>query len=133
SATSASAAQMRPANPSVLHRFIDQLLDRLLDALPLRRRLLHQHEKHVLFAVDDEVAAAGAVPFQLAKRTRRRWFCVAGIGADAKAEPEAETIAGEIEIVAIDPRVRPDMIRRHQRERFRAEILLAAEFAARQH
>src|SRR5690242_2456362 len=62
--TSASTASLRDAARSVLHGFIDQLLQRPLDALAFARSLLQQHEEHVLLAVDHEVAAAGAVPFQ---------------------------------------------------------------------
>src|SRR6478736_4000971 len=123
---SASAAMARRRErPSVLHRFIDQLLYRLLNRLTLRRRLLQQHEKHVLLAVDHEIAAAGAVPFQFAQRTRRWRLGVAGIGANRKTEPEAEAIAGEIEIVAPDARARADLIGSHQFERLRAQIGLA--------
>src|ERR1700692_2378918 len=96
---SAAAKLQRRAKPSVLHRFIDQLLYCLLDRLALRGRRLHQDEKHVLFAVYHEVAATGAVPLQFAERPRRRRLGVAGIGADRETEPEAEAIAGEIEIV----------------------------------
>src|SRR5437588_454433 len=45
---SASAVATRPRRkPSVLHGFIDQLLERALDALTFRGRLLQQHEQHV--------------------------------------------------------------------------------------
>src|SRR6266516_5970757 len=115
SATAAARLQRR-AKPSVLHRFIDQLLDCLLDRLALRGRLLQQHEKHVLLAVDHEIAAAGAVPFQFAERTRRRRLGVAGIGANRETKPEAEAVAGEIEIVAPDAGARAYMIRGHHFE-----------------
>src|SRR5205814_10389801 len=120
SARAAARLQQR-AKPSVLHRFIDQLLDCLLDRLALRGRLLQQHEKHVLLAVDHEIAAAGAVPFQFAERTRRRRLGVAGIGADCETEPEAEAIVGEIEEVAPGPGRRAYMIRGPQVERLGAK------------
>src|SRR5579864_7196259 len=79
SATAAPASRTNPAatiprrvKPSVLHRFIDQLLQGALDALALGRRLLQQHEEHVLLAVDHEIAAGGAVPFQFAEIAGRR-------------------------------------------------------------
>src|SRR5438270_2252168 len=96
----AAATQSLNAAPSVLHGFIDQLLDGLLDALPLRGRLLQQHEKHVLLAVDHEIAAAGAVPFEFAERARRRRLGIAGIGAHAQTKPEAKPVAGEIQKIA---------------------------------
>src|SRR6266852_7777888 len=114
--TSAAATKTRRAKPSILHRFIDQLLYGLLNALALRGRLLQQHEKHVLLAVDHKIAAAGAIPFQLPQRSRRRRLGVAGIGANRKPEPEAEAIAGEIEVVAPDAGTRAYMIRGHQFE-----------------
>src|SRR2546429_8630013 len=126
----AAARLQRRAKPSVLHRFINQLLDCLLDRLALRGRLLQQNEKHVLLAVDHEIAAAGAVPLQFAERTRRRRLGVAGIGADRETEPEAEAIAGEIEVVAPDPGTRAYMIRGHQFEGLGAQIGLALELAA---
>src|ERR1700761_5131034 len=64
-----AAAMLLRRAPSVLQGLIDHLLDCRLDLLPLRRRLLEQHEEHVLFAVDYEIAAAGAIPFQFAERT----------------------------------------------------------------
>src|SRR4030095_13992660 len=108
---SAAAKLRRHSKPSVLHRFIDQLLDCLLDGLALRGRLLKQNEKHVLLAVDHEIAAAGAVPLQFAERTRRRRLGVAGIGANRKTETEAEAIAGEIEIGTDDAGTRTHMTR----------------------
>src|SRR5258708_31934589 len=84
--TSAATNPQRP-QVSVLHRFIDQLLQRALDALALGRRLLQQHEEHVLLAVDHEIAAGGAIPFQFAERTRRRRFCIARIGTHRKTKP----------------------------------------------
>src|ERR1700688_394725 len=120
----------RRVKPSVLHRFIDQLLYGLLNALALRGRLLQQHEKHVLLAVDHKIAAAGAIPFQLPQRSRRRRLGVAGIGAHRETEPEAEAIAGEIEVVAPDARTRPDMVRRHQFEGLGTQIGLSLELAA---
>src|ERR1700722_9305882 len=100
SSASAAATWRRRPIPSVLQRLIDHLLHCRLDLLPLRRGLLQQHEEHVLFGVDHEIATAGAVPFQLAERPRRRRLGVARIGANAKTEPEAETIAGKIEVIA---------------------------------
>src|SRR5262245_35692328 len=79
---SAARTRWRLATPLVLHRFIDKLLQGPLDALTFRRRLLQDHEEHLLLAVDHHVAAAGAVPFQFAERSRRRRFCVTWIGAD---------------------------------------------------
>src|SRR5438045_8656154 len=96
----AAATQSLNAAPSVLHGFIDRLLDGLLDAVPLRRRLLQQHEEHILLAVDHEIAAAGAGPFEFAERARRR-LGIAGIRADAETQPETEPVAGEIEKVAL--------------------------------
>src|SRR6266481_2024759 len=127
---SPAAKQRRRAKPSVLHRFIDQLLYCLLNGLALRGRLLQQDEKHVLLAVDHEIAATGAVPLQFAERTRRRRLGVAGIGADRETEPEAEAIAGEIEVVAPDAGTRAYMIRGHQFEGLGAQIGLALELAA---
>src|SRR6202051_3418434 len=94
---SAAAKLQRRVKPSVLHRFIDQLLYCLLDRLALPGRLLQQDEKHVLLAVDHEIAATGAIPLQFAERTRRRRLGVAGVGANREAEPEAEAVAGDIE------------------------------------
>src|SRR5271166_4270651 len=115
---------------SVLQRLIDQLLHRRLDDLALRRRLLQQHEEHVLLAIDHEIAAAGTIPFQFAERAGRRRLGVPGIGAHAKAEPEAEAVAREIEIVAFHARARANMIRGHLLIGFGAEILLALKLAA---
>src|SRR5438270_13479402 len=120
---SAAARLQRRAEPSVLHRFIDQLLDCLLDRLALRGRLLQQHEKHVLLAVDHEITAAGAVPFEFAERARRRRLGIARIGADAETEPEAKAVAGEIEEVALHAGAWSDMVRRHQLERVGADDL----------
>src|SRR5258708_40171586 len=100
--TTAAAKPQRRVKASVLHRFIDQLLYCLLDRLALRRRLLKQHEKHVLLAVDHEITAAGAVPFQFPQRARRRGFRVSSVGAHGKTEPKTKTVAGEIEAVAPD-------------------------------
>src|SRR4030081_2312191 len=105
---------------SILHRLIDQPLQRRLDALALRGGLLHEDEEHVLLAVDDEIAAGGAVPFQFAERARRRRFCIAGIGAYREPEPKAKTVAREIEVVALYPRPRPDLVGCHQSEGLRA-------------
>src|ERR1700681_2478416 len=119
---SAAARLRRRVKPSVLHRFIDQLLRRPLDALTLRGRLLQQHEKHVLLAVDHEIAAAGAVPFQFAERAGRRRFCISRIGAHREAEPETEAVAGKVEIVAWDAGLRPDMVRAHHLIRHGAQL-----------
>src|ERR1700681_715658 len=119
---SAAATLRRRAKPSVLHRFIDQLLRRPLDALTLRGRLLQQHEKHVLLAVDHEITATSAVPFQFAQRARRRRLCIPRIGANRETETEAEAIAGEIEVVAPDAGTRAYLICRHQFEGFGAQI-----------
>src|SRR3979411_1010715 len=104
-----AATLHRRVKLSVLHRFIDQLLYCLLDRLALRGCLLQQHEKHVLLAVDHEIAAAGAVPFQFAQRAGSRRLGVAGIGAHSQTESEAETITGEIEMVAFNARTRTDV------------------------
>src|SRR6202035_5790633 len=116
--------------PSVLHRLIDQSLHRRLDLLPLGWGLLQQHEKHVLLAVDHEQAAAGTVPLYLAQRSRRRRLRIPRVGTHAKTEPEAETIAREIEIVALDARAGADMVRGHVLEGFGAQVPFAVEFAA---
>src|SRR6201996_8356748 len=97
----------------IFQRFIDQLLDRRLDFLTLRWRLLKQHEEHVLLAVHCEIAAASAVPFQFAEIARRRRFGMTGIGANADAKSIAKAVARKIEIVALDTGVRPDLIRCH--------------------
>src|ERR1700712_411974 len=122
---------MAPARKtSILHRLINQLLQRRLDALALRGRLLHQDEEHVLLAVDDEITTGGAVPFQFAERARRRWFGVAGIGAHAEPEAIAETVARKIEVIPRYAGCGPDMIGRHRVEGLRAEIPPAIERAA---
>src|SRR5262245_45157208 len=54
---SAAAARQRRALLSVRQRFIDQQLERALDALTFRRRLLQQHEEHLLLLIDHHVAA----------------------------------------------------------------------------
>ena len=41
---------------------MDELLEGPLDTLAFRRRLLKQHEEHVLLGVDHHMAAAGAIP-----------------------------------------------------------------------
>src|SRR5258705_8511027 len=94
---SAAAKPRRRAKPSVLHRFIDELLEGPLDALAFRRRLLKQHEKHVLLAVNHHIAAACPVPFQFAHRSRRRRLGVAGFGPTASPNPHAEASPGEKE------------------------------------
>src|SRR5580704_8383067 len=128
---SASAAVQRNAKlPSVLHRLIDQPLDHRLNLLAFRRRLLQQYEEHVFLAVNCEIAAAGAVPFQFAKRARRRRLGVAGIGAHPEAEPEAETVARKIEEVTADAGAGSDLIGSHLLIGLGAEIWLAGELAA---
>src|SRR5581483_9587315 len=109
-ASSSPATERRRLNVSLLHRLIDQQLHSPLDALTLARRLLHQHEEHVLLGIDDEIAAARAVPFQLADVAGRRRFGVAGIGPHRQSKPEAETIAGEIEVVALDAGAGTDLV-----------------------
>src|SRR3954451_19078749 len=118
-----SSSGLQVAKPSVLHRFIDQLLQRRLDALALRGGLLHQDDEHVLLAVDDEIAAGGAVPFQFAERARRRWFCNAGIGAHREAAAVAQSIARKIEIIPRNAGPGPAVIGRHLLEGLRTEIL----------
>src|SRR3982074_1559580 len=126
---SAAATRHRRVKLSILHRFIDQLLYCLLDRLALPGRLLQQHKKHILLAVDHEIAATGAIPFQFAQRTRRRRLGIAGTGANRETEPEAEAIAGKIEVVAPDAGTRTHMIRGHQFERLGAYIGPALELS----
>src|SRR6266550_6008961 len=99
SRASVAAKLRRRAKPLVLHSFIDELLEGPLDALAFRRRLLKQHEEHVLLAVDHQIAAAGAVPFQFAQRSRRRRLGVTGIGAHGKPKPHAEAVTGKIVMI----------------------------------
>src|SRR6516162_340274 len=133
-ARQASAAAMRTRRkaPSILHGFIDELLQRPLDALALARRLLHQHEEHVLLAVDHEIAAGGAVPFQFAEIARRRRSGVARIGPDRETEAKAKAVAREVEIVAPNGCARADRVGRHLLERLGLEIGLAFKGAAAQ-
>src|SRR5882672_9079680 len=130
--TSASAATIRrrPAARLVLQRFIDQLLQRPLDALALRRRLLQHHKEHVLLAVDHQIADGGAIPFQFAERSRRRRLGVTGIGAYGKPKPHAEAVTGKIIMIPLDTGALANMVRCHQLERLRAEIGLAFERTA---
>src|SRR5258707_1026426 len=79
-------------------RVVDDPLQRRLDAGPLGRRILQKNEEHVVGRIDHEIGAAGAIPFDLADRARRRRHRLAGIGADAKTVTEAETVAGKIEM-----------------------------------
>src|ERR1700737_4826638 len=127
---SAAATQRPHAEPSVLQRFINQLLYFALDSLPLGRSLLQQDEKHILLAIDDKIAAAGAVPFQLAERAGRRWLGVPRIGAHAKTQTKAKTIARKIVIVARHARARPDVVRRHLGKTLGAQKAFAVEGAA---
>src|SRR6185437_15315496 len=53
---------------SFLERVVDHLLHRRDHMHAPGRRILHHHEKHVLSAIDHDVAAGGAVPFDLAER-----------------------------------------------------------------
>src|SRR3989440_12048845 len=93
-------------------------------------RVLHYDKEHVLGAVDHEIDAGSAVPFDLAERTWRRRHRVAGIGADAEAVAEPKAVAGKIEIIASDTRSPADVIGRHRREGYGAEIGLAVKFPA---
>src|SRR5258708_1533440 len=111
-------------------RVVNDLLQRYLNVHAPRWGVFHQNEKHVLGAVDHKIDAGGAVPFDLAERARRRRHRVAGIGADAEAIAKSETVAGVIEIVARDPRPRPDMIRCHRGERSRAKISFSVKRSA---
>src|SRR5258706_2976326 len=124
---SANAVAMpRPrTGASVLQRFIHQLLYFALDPLPFRGSLLQQDEQHVLPGIDDEVAAAGAVPFQFAERPRRRRFGVAGIGANAKTQAETKPVAREIIEVARHAGLRPDPVRGQRGKILGAQIALA--------
>src|SRR5438105_4211022 len=124
---SSLAAWSSWAKSSCLQRFIDQLLESPLNALAFRRRLLEQHEEYVLLAVDHEIAAAGAVPFQFAQRSRRRRFGAAWIGPHRKPKPESEAVPGEIEIIPLDPRPGADMVRRHQLEGLGLQIGFSLE------
>src|SRR3981081_3644402 len=45
-----------------------------------RWRIFHYDEEHVLGAVDHEIDAGGAIPFDLPERARRRRHRIAGIG-----------------------------------------------------
>src|SRR6202035_365587 len=83
-----------------LERVVDDLLDRCNHVHPPGGRILHDDEKHVLGAVDHQIDAGGAVPFDLSKRARRRRHRGAGLGADAEAVAEPEAVARIIEIVA---------------------------------
>src|ERR1700739_3758107 len=132
--SSASAAIQPTRRPSsVLHRLIDQLLHHRLDLLALRRRLFQEHEEHVLLAVDCEIPAPGAAPFQLAERAGRRRFGVAGIGAYAEAEPEPEPVARKVEEVAIHAGAGSNLVSGHLLIRLCAEIRLAGVLAAVEH
>src|SRR5579871_4241227 len=52
---------------SLLQRVVDDLLDRGVDMLPPRGRILHHHEEHVLGTVDHNIAPGGAIPLELAE------------------------------------------------------------------
>src|ERR1700755_199529 len=94
----------------LLERVVDDLLHRRDDADAAGRGILHDDKEHVLRAVDHEVDAAGAVPFDLAERARRRRPGDARIGADAKPIAETETIAGIVVDVAGNAGSGTDMI-----------------------
>src|ERR1700686_3131236 len=111
-------------------RVIDQLLEGGRDAAAFGLALLHHDVEHVQFRIDAEISAAAAVPFQLADRTGRRRFCISWIGPHPDAVAITKTVAGKIEIIPPDAGARPDMVRRHQLERRRAEISPAVELAA---
>ena len=81
---SAAAKRQLRVKPSVLKRFIDQLLHRRLYDLALRWCLLQQDEEHVLLAVDHDIATAGAIPFQLAEIAWRWRIGIAALRAHAK-------------------------------------------------
>src|SRR6266852_2990715 len=85
---------------SFYERVVNDLFQRYLNAHALKWRVLHQNKKHILGAVDHEVNASGAVPFDLPERARRRRHRITGIGADAETIAKSETVAGVIEIVA---------------------------------
>src|SRR5260370_6157914 len=94
-----------------------RLADMTRDALNVQAPgwgILHHDEKHVLRAVDHEVHAGGAVPFDLPKRARRRRHRIAGIGTDAETVAKSETVARVIEKVARDAWPRPDVMRCHR-------------------
>src|SRR6266576_4042716 len=115
---------------SLLERVVNDLLQCYLNMQADGRAILHHNEKHVLGAIDHEVDAGGAVPFDLPERARRRRHSVTGIGADAEAIAKSETVAGVVEIVALDARVRSDVIGGHRRKRRMAEKGLAVQRSA---
>lgn len=125
-ASAATIKRRRPAACLVFHRFIDQLLEGPLDALAFRRRLLKQHEEHVLLAVDHHAAAGGAVPFQFASAIPA---AAAWCYRDryARQIPVPKPSPGEIEIVPLNAGALTDMVRCHQLERLLAEIGLASK------
>src|ERR1700751_5502870 len=85
---------------SFLESVVDDLLDRGVGMLPPRRRVLHHHKEHVLGAVDHDIAAGGAVPFELTQRARRDRCVEAGIDADTETVAEAKAVAGIVVDVA---------------------------------
>src|SRR4029077_11410488 len=115
---------------SLFERVVDELLHVDFNVPPPGWRILQQHEEHVLLWIDHDIGAGGTVPFELARRARRRRHGIAGIGAYAKAIAETKSVAGIIEIVAGDARSGPDMVGGHGGEGFRAEIALAVQRAA---
>src|ERR1700746_1320179 len=78
---------------SRLEGVVDDLLDRRVDGLPPGGRILHHHEKHVLSAVDHNIAPGRPVPLDLAERTGRRWHGKARIGANPETIAETEAVA----------------------------------------
>ena len=111
--------------PRFSERLVDQRLQFDLNALALRRRLHHANRKHVIFGIDEEERAAGAVPAIFAGRQRR-----IRDHADGKAETKAAVAAREVIVVAGDVGFRRHMVRRHQGDRLRPEISPAVERTA---
>src|SRR6185437_14277181 len=86
-----SAMKTRRLNgPSLLQRFIDQFLERLLNALTLGRCHLHQQKRHLLLGIDDEIRAARAVPLQLAEIAGWRRLGISRIRPDTEAEAKTK-------------------------------------------
>src|SRR5579871_2668759 len=98
---------------SLLQRVVDDLLDRGVDMLPPRGRILHHHEEHVLGTVDHNIAPGGAIPLELAEGTRRDRCIEAGTDADAETIAEAKAIAGVIVDIARDARARTNVVGGH--------------------
>src|SRR5207302_10413785 len=70
------------------------------------------------------------VPFDFARRARRRRHRIARIDADAQAIAEPKAVAGVIEVIACDARAPADMVSRHRRKRGGTKISLAVERSA---